>query len=45
VARCQRGELFAMAREEWIGADHEAACSQFDQLCKDCIEVAFAAGI
>ena len=41
----QRGELFAPAGEEWIGANHEPACPQLDQLCEDRIEVTFGAGI
>ena len=41
----QRGELLAMAREEYLGADHEPARSQLDHLCEDCIEVTFGAGI
>ena len=45
VAERQRGELFAPAREECIGADHEPARSQLDQLCEDSIEVTFGAGI
>ena len=39
----QLGELFALAREEWIGADHERACPQLGHACKDCIEIAVAA--
>ena len=34
-----------MAGEKRLGADHESARSQFDQLCEDTIEVMFAAGI
>ena len=45
MADRQRGELFAPAREECIGADHEPARSQLDQLCEDSIEVTFGAGI
>jgi len=33
-----------MAGEKRLGPDHESACSQFDQPCKDTIEVTFAAG-
>ena len=43
MAERQCGELFAPAGEECIGADHERACSQLDQGCKDRIEVAFGA--
>ena len=45
VANRQRGELFAPADEECIGADHERAGSQLDQGCEDRIEVAFGAGM
>ena len=40
----ERAKLFAPTIEEWLTADHETACSQLDQACKDCIEVAVGAG-
>jgi hypothetical protein len=41
----QRGKLSAAAAEKFIATDHERACSQFDQLCQDRIEVMFAHGV
>ena len=43
MANRQLGELFAPAREEWIGADQECACPQLGQGCKNGIEIAVAA--
>ena len=43
MAERQRGELFAPRAKECIVADHEPACSQLEQGCKDRIEVAFGA--
>ena len=45
MADGQRAELLAPAIEEWLTADHEPACSQFDQACKDRIEVLVGTGI
>src|SRR5262249_871480 len=41
----QCGELPALGVEEYIGADHEPGCAQLAQGCKDCIEIAFGAGV
>jgi hypothetical protein len=38
MAERQCGELFAPGGENRTGADHEPACPQLDQLCKDCIQ-------
>ena len=43
VAQRQCGELFALAIEEWIGADHERRLPQLGQSCEDRIDVAFGA--
>ena len=43
VANGQRGEPFALANEESIGADHERAYSQLGQGCEDGIEFALSA--
>jgi hypothetical protein len=45
VVSRQCGKLSAVAAKECIAANHERACSQFYQLCQDCIEVMFAAGV
>ena len=45
MADRQRGELFAPANKQCIGADHERAGSQLDQGREDRIEVAFGAGM
>jgi len=45
MAECQCRELFAPGGEKRTGADHEPACAQLGQLCKDCIKVALRAGI
>src|SRR5262249_14636399 len=45
VADGQRSELFASAIEKWIAADHESACSQLGQGCKNGIEVTYGARI
>ena len=45
MAERERGKLFTPAREICIGADHEPARPQLDQLCEDSIEVTFGAGI
>ena len=39
------GELFAVAGEECLAADHERAHFQFRQLCEHSVEVALATGI
>src|SRR5829696_6935126 len=41
----QRGERLASAVEELAAANHQAACSQLDQVCEGCIELKFAADI
>ena len=41
----ERGKLFAMVGEENTSADDETACPYFDQLCENCMKVAYAAGI
>jgi hypothetical protein len=45
VADGQRSELFASAIEKWIAADHESACPQLGQGCKNGIEVTYGASI
>jgi len=45
VVERQRGELFHLASQKWIAANHESACSQLDELCEDAVEFAFGAGI
>jgi len=45
MAGGQRAKLLAPAIEERLTADHEPACSQFGQACKDRIEVSIGTGI
>jgi hypothetical protein len=45
VAKRQRTKLFFPAIKECIVSDREPARSQLDQVCEDCIEVTFGAGI
>src|SRR6266481_7875876 len=45
MADGQRAELLAPAIEEWLTADHEPACAQLDQACKDGIEVSVGTGM
>ena len=44
VADRQRGELLAMAGEEWIAADHQATRAQLNKLYEDFIQITFGAG-
>jgi hypothetical protein len=39
------GELFSPHGEIKIHGDHEPACPQLDQICKNGIEVAFGPGV
>jgi hypothetical protein len=41
----QRRKPLDPGSEKYTAADHEATCSQLDQVFEDCVEVAFAAGI
>src|SRR6516162_5112474 len=41
----QRGELFEVAIEKCILADHEPSCPQMDQVCENRIEIALRAGV
>ena len=41
----QRRKLLDPGSEKCTAADHEATCSQLNQVFEDRIEVAFAAGI
>src|ERR1700746_645618 len=43
VAKRQRGELFAMTNKKGAAGDHKTARSQLSELCKNSIEIAFAA--
>src|ERR1700730_7191659 len=45
MAKCHRGELFAMTDEKWTAGDHEPAHPQLAQLCKNSFEVSFVAGM
>jgi hypothetical protein len=41
----QRGELFNVAIEECILANHEPACAQMDQVCENRIEIVLRASV
>ena len=45
VAERERGKLFALAGEKWIGGDYEPAGPQLDHGCENSIEVVLGPGM
>jgi hypothetical protein len=45
MAKCQRPELFAPAKQKRVVEDNERTCPQLDQGCEDRIQVPFGAGL